>query len=262
MTELALDAVTVLIGKRKLLSDVTFRVRSGEFVAVVGPNGAGKTSLLRTALGLLAPTSGSVTIDGRPASTLHGRERAARVAWLPQQLAPSEPLTALEIVMAARYRFDEPRAQARKAAGAALERLKASALAGTRIDRVSGGERQRVALAALLAQEAELLLVDEPANHLDPGHQAETYRLLGELWAQGLGVVCVTHDVNLLAHAGRPAELRLLGLHGGSPRFETPYADAELDQKLGALFGIAMGTFQAGPRRFVVPLIDAGGDAS
>ena len=257
MTELSLSAVSVVIRGRALLREVSFSVRSGEFVAVVGPNGAGKTSLLRTALGLIAPSSGEVTIDGRPSASLHGRERAARIAWLPQQLAPSEPLTALEIVTAARYRFDESRAQARKASLAALERLRAEALADTRIDRMSGGERQRVALAALLTQEAGILLVDEPANHLDPGHQAETYRLLGELWRQGLGVVCVTHDVNLLAHAGRAAELRLLGLSGGSTRFETHYADAALDSKLGELFGIAMGSFQAGHRRFVVPLIEA-----
>jgi iron complex transport system ATP-binding protein len=252
-----MSSVSVVIRGRALLREVTFAARSGEFVAVLGPNGAGKTSLLRTALGLLAPSSGEVSIDGRPAHSLHGRERAARVAWLPQQLAPSEPLTALEIVMAARYRFDESRAQARKTALGALERLQAQDLRETRIDRMSGGERQRVALAALLAQEADLLLVDEPANHLDPGHQAETYRLLGELWRQGLGVVCVTHDVNLLAHAGRAAELRVLGLSGGSPTFETRYADADLALKLGDLFGVAMGSFQAGSRRFVVPLIEA-----
>jgi len=257
MTELAMSAVSLVIGKRALLRDVTFRARSGEFVALVGPNGAGKTSLLRTALGLLAPSSGSVTLDGQPAATLHGRERAARVAWLPQQIVASEPLTALEVVMAARYRFDEPRPDARQKALAALERLHARELADARIDRISGGERQRIALAALLAQEAGLLLVDEPANHLDPGHQAETYRLLGELWRQGLGVVCVTHDVNLLAHAGRADELRVLGLSGGTTRFETRYADPDLDRRLGELFGIAMGTFQTGGRRFVVPLIDA-----
>jgi len=257
VTSLSLDAVTVVIGKRTLLREVSLRVSSGELLAVVGPNGAGKTSLLRTALGLLSPTSGEVTVDGQSVSSLHGRERAARIAWLPQQLSPSEPLTALEIVMAARYRFDESRAATRKAALRALERLQAGDLAERRIDRVSGGERQRVALAALLAQEAGLLLVDEPANHLDPGHQAETYRLLGELWRQGLGIVCVTHDVNLLAHCGRAEELRIVGLRAGSTEFETRYADADLDRKLGELFGIAMGTFQAGSRRFVVPLIEA-----
>jgi iron complex transport system ATP-binding protein len=254
LTELALRQVSLVVGKRALLQDVDFRAASGDFVAVVGPNGAGKSSLLRAALGLLAPSTGSVSIDGSPANSLSGRERAARVAWLPQQLAPSEPLTALEIVMAARYRFDESRIAARRAAQAALGRLGVAELAERRIDRVSGGERQRVALAALLAQEARLLLVDEPANHLDPGHQAETYRLLGELWREGYGVVAVTHDVNLLAHAGRASELRVVGLAAGAIRFETHYADPALASQLGALFGIEMGTFETAGRRFIVPL--------
>jgi iron complex transport system ATP-binding protein len=113
-----------------------------------------------------------------------------------------------------------------------------------------------VALAALLAQEAGILLVDEPANHLDPGYQAETYRLLGELWRQGLGVVCVTHDVNLLAHAGGAGTLRVFGMRQGAARFEHCFADDALAAELGELFGVPVTRVHAGTRPLFVPLID------
>ncbi len=253
MTRLELEHVSISVGRQRLLDDVTLGIDAGEFVAVVGPNGAGKTTLLRAALGLLTPASGKVTIDGQPAQSLRGRQRAAHLAWLPQQLAPSEPLCAAEVVSAARYRFDEPRTHARRRALEALERLRVAHLAEARVDRLSGGERQRVALAALLAQEADILLVDEPANHLDPVHQAETYRLLGELWRQGYGVVCVTHDVNLLAYAGGADELRVVGLAQGKLAFEERYASDALGAALASLFGIGMTSVQASGRRFFVP---------
>lgn len=255
MTVLSLDHVSITAGKRALLSELDFAIRSGEFVAVVGPNGAGKTTLLRAALGLLHPEHGSVTLDGEPVTRLPGRARAQKLAWLPQQLTVSEPLSALELVMAARFRFTEPTPQARAAALSALRRLEVERLAEARIDRISGGERQRIALAALLAQEAEILLLDEPANHLDPAHQAETYRLLGELWAEGRGVLCVTHDVNLLAHSGEPERLRLVGVREGKIAFSTSYADPELGARLSELFGVKMATFHSGKRRFIVPEI-------
>ncbi len=192
---------------------------------------------------------------------MDGRTRASRLAWLPQQLDASEPLRALELVTAARFRFVESQGAARKAALAALARLKADDLADARIDRISGGERQRIALAALLAQGAELLLLDEPANHLDPAHQAETYRLLGELWSEGFGLVCVTHDVNLLAHSGDPERLRVVGLRGGKVAFSTRYADPDLGARLSELFDVRMATFHSGSRRFIVPEILSPGEA-
>ena len=260
MTRLELKRVSISAGKRRLLSELDFEVCSGEFVAVVGPNGAGKTTLLRTALGVLTPASGAVLVDGESVQSLDGRTRAARLAWLPQQLSASEPLRGLELVTAARFRFVEPESAARKAALEALARLGAEGLADSRIDRISGGERQRVALAALLAQSAELLLLDEPANHLDPAHQAETYRLLGELWSEGLGLVCVTHDVNLLAHSGDPERLRVVGLRDGQVAFSTRYADPDLGARLSELFDVRMATFHSGTRRFIVPEIPSPGE--
>jgi iron complex transport system ATP-binding protein len=251
---LELRRASVRLAGRSLLDGVNLRVAPGEFVALVGPNGAGKTTLLRAALGLVPATSGDILVGGRRIGAVPHRKRASLLGWLPQQPHTSEALSALETVVAARYRFDETRATARDEAMHALERLRAQELAERPVTRLSGGERQRVALAALVAQRARVLLVDEPANHLDPAQQAETYGLLASLVAEGMGVLCVTHDVNLLGYAaGAPGSVRVVGLSGGRVAFETRYDAPELPDRLAALFGVPMQAVTLGARRLVIP---------
>lgn len=237
---LELSRVRVLRGGRPLLDDVSLELLPGQLLALVGPNGAGKTSLLRAMLGLLQPASGSVRIGGKGIAELSARERAAQLAWLPQHMSITEELSAVEVVMAARFRFDEPFHAAEVAARRALARVGVAALAERSLLTLSGGERQRVALAGLVAQAAPLLLLDEPANHLDPAQQIDVYRLVGELWREGSSVVCVTHDVNLLRHLGEPERVRVAGIEAGRLRFECNLLASELPQQLGQLFGIRM----------------------
>lgn len=252
MTVLELTDITVRARSRILLDHVRLRVGAGEFVALLGPNGAGKTTLLRSALGLVPPATGSVTVDGSDVRALSPRDRARALAWLPQQPFVPEPVPALEAVLAARYRFDETAAQAASAARRALARAGAAELAPALLSELSGGEKQRVALAALLAQEARVLLLDEPANHLDPAQQAETYALLGALAAEGQGILCVTHDVNLLAHVR--VTPRVAGLRAGELRFECRHDAAELPLRLEELFGVRMHALEAHGRRIIVAL--------
>lgn len=241
-TRLDLEGVTVVQRGRTLLDHVSLGLEAREFLALVGPNGAGKTTLFRAALGLVA-AQGRALLDGRPVAAFPGRERAARVAWLPQQALVGEPIHALELVAAARFRFDEPRPVSLDAARAALARSGAEAFCDRPISELSGGEQQRVAIAALLAQDAPLLLLDEPANHLDPAQQIEIYRLLGKLWREGKGILCITHDVNLLRHVGASTRpIRLGGMRSGRLAFETSYGASEVADAIGELFGIAMRT--------------------
>ena len=259
MKELEVRGATVSVRGRTLLSNVDISVGRGELVALVGPNGAGKTTLLRAVLGLVRLTSGSIALGGRDLGTLSPRERAAAVAWLPQVQGTSEPLPAIELVLAARFRFDETRAAARRAAEAALTRTGSRQLADMPFLRLSGGERQRVSIAALLAQEARLLLLDEPANHLDPAQQAAIYALLGNLVRAGASALCVTHDVNLLRHTGVSA--RVIGLADGTRRFELDFDDAKLPAELGALFGVRMQAVTVGETRIVVPIVETRDEA-
>jgi len=253
MTELQFADVSVRVGERTLLDRITLRVSPGQFVALIGPNGAGKTTLLKTALALRVPSSGSVCVGGASITKLDARKRAALIAWLPQHIRADEPLTSLESVAAARYRFRESHASSRRAAERALARAGASQFAERPITGLSGGERQRVAFACLIAQEAEILLFDEPANHLDPAHQLDVYRLLGELWREGRSILCINHDVNLLHQVGDAAHLRVVGLRRGQLIFDAPLNAPALPERIGDLFGIEMDALDGSEQRWIVP---------
>lgn len=248
---LQLEQVALNLGGRAIIQPLSFELRTGSFIALLGPNGSGKTSLTKLGLGLLTPTAGAATLNGQPLTSFSSRRRAAHLAWLPQRWEPSEPLPVEELIIAARYRFAEPYAVAKRRALSALERVGARMLVGCRVNEISGGELQRVLLAALVAQEAPLIFCDEPANHLDPAYQIATYRLLGELWRAGAGVLCVTHDVNLLAHVG--ADVRILGLKRGELHLDSHYQHPQLSTQLSALFDVPFAVVNDGAvRQFYV----------
>lgn len=257
---LALQGVTVQVGDATLLKGVDLAVPPGGFVAIVGPNGAGKSTLLKATLGLVRTTAGTLAVDGQALHELSGRARAGVLAWLPQRDASVESVRVVDRVAAARFRFPEGRAQSLCAARQALEILGMETLAERRVDTLSGGEAQRVALAALAAQEATWWLLDEPAHHLDPGRQVEVYRTLGARWRGDLGapqsMIAVTHDVNLLSHAA-PDEwaekLTLVGLSEGTVRFQAQLSDPTLAERLSGLFQTEIRAVDVdGSRHFVV----------
>jgi len=251
VTSLRLESVSVQVGARTLLDAASLELAPGQFLALVGPNGAGKTTLLRAALGLVRTSAGRVTVGSQPLHELSAKARAAELAWLPQQSLPSEPVPAREAVMAARFRFTETAAATRRAAEQALARVGLADRASSPLTELSGGERQRIAIAALLAQEARFLLLDEPGNHLDPAQQGETYALLGRLLETGVGILCVTHDVNLLNHAGGAPQVA--GIRGGKLVFSHEYTAPELPAELGELFGVRMLALAANHARLIVP---------
>jgi iron complex transport system ATP-binding protein len=252
VTRVDLEHVSIAIRGRHLLSDISLSWGEGEFLALVGPNGAGKTTLLKAALGLVRAGSGRVVVDDRAVTSMSPRERAAHLAWLPQRGLTEEPLRAEEVVASARYRFREAYERSIEHARRALSAVGAAHLAERRVTEMSGGERQRVALAAMLAQRAPLLLLDEPANHLDPAQQIEAYVLLSGLFGQGLGIVCVTHDINLLGHVARADRIRVVGLREGRIAFDTSYGDDDLPARLSELFSIPMQALPFGGRRIIV----------
>jgi iron complex transport system ATP-binding protein len=190
-------------GSRRVLEDVELRVAAGEIVAVLGPNGAGKSSLVRAVSGVLPGYSGSARVLGDEVRGIPARELARRVAVVPQEPRFELPFTALEIALMGRHphlaglAFESDRDV--ELARGALAAAGAGALADRRIDELSAGERQRVMFARALAQEAPLLLLDEPASFLDLRHQVELFDRLRELAASGRAVVAVLHDLNLAA---------------------------------------------------------------
>jgi iron complex transport system ATP-binding protein len=202
MTSLAANAVTAGYGSRVVLRDCSFAIGSGEIVAVVGPNGAGKSTLLRVLAGLLRPVAGSVLLDGQDLATLSRSQVARRIAVVPQIFDTLFPFTVREVVALGRTArlspLGSPAATDVAAVDRAIDDLELRALASRRIDRLSGGERQRAVLAMALAQETEVLLLDEPTVHLDPAHQIAILDLIRALAAKrGLAVCAVLHDLNL-----------------------------------------------------------------
>jgi len=191
-------------GRRPVLDEVSLALGPGELVGVIGPNGAGKTTLVRLLAGVLAPAGGSVRLADRPLSAYRRRELARRLAVVPQDAHLEFPFTALEVVLMGRAAhlppLGFPRARDLAVARAAMQRLEVAHLEDRPLDRVSGGERQRVLLARALAQEPEVLLLDEPTTHLDLRHQAGIHDVLGELSrSRGTAVLSVLHDLNLAA---------------------------------------------------------------
>ncbi len=253
---LGCQALVVERQHKRVLDGLELSIRPGERVALVGANGAGKSTLLACWLGLLAPRSGCATLAGRDTRLFSAKKRACQLAWLPQQALEDEPLTAEELVVAARYRFDESTLSARQQARSVLEAVGALALLERSVTELSGGERQRVALAALLAQAAPTLLLDEPANHLDPAQQLLTYSLLARR-AQDTTIVVVTHDVNLLTALAPPEQLRVLGLALGRVAFDLPWSAAELPEALAALYGTPMRAVGEGAERVILPRVGA-----
>ncbi|HET6381209.1 MAG TPA: ABC transporter ATP-binding protein [candidate division Zixibacteria bacterium] len=204
-------------GKRRpVLRGVDLAVRRGEVLGVLGPNGSGKTTLLRLITGVLRPDAGSVTFAGVPVGEWPRSRLARRVAVLPQHLELPAGFRVAELVEMGRTpharRWFGSTADDERAVLRALVEADAMDLAGRTADELSGGERQRVLVAMALAQEPELLLLDEPTLHLDLAHQVSLLATLHRLREQrDLTVVAVLHDLNLAA-AFAP---RVVVLHEG-----------------------------------------------
>lgn len=195
---LAIEGLTLRYGAHPVVEDVRFHVAPGEIVALLGPNGAGKTTLFRALLGAHPLAAGRILLDDRPLADMTPRERARRMAYVPQIHHPPFPFPVIDTVALGRLShlgvFATPGAKERAAALEALVQLGAEHLALRAVTELSGGERQRVLLARALCQGAPLLLLDEPTAHLDFGesHRAlETVRALAD---KGHSVLWTSHD--------------------------------------------------------------------
>jgi len=198
---LRLDGISVRLGGRQVLSDVTFSLASGEFTGIIGPNGAGKTTLLRVILGLIEPSGGRVLVNGEP---LHNKNKAA-IGYVPQKLVidPDMPLRARDVVSLGldghRLGFGFPSRQRRELVDAALADVGAAAYADARIGELSGGEQQRVLIAHALISRPKLLLLDEPLANLDLRSEQEIVAVLGKLTHEHeISVLLSAHDMNPL----------------------------------------------------------------
>ncbi len=198
MTALRLDGVSVRLGGRTILRDVDLTIPEGVRLGIVGVNGAGKSTLLRVLAGVLAPGSGSAPLDGVDLRRLPARERARRLAFVPQEDVTSPELRVGEMVALGRVPQTRPWSRDSRAEHRIVrEALDAVGLAGrfdTACDQLSGGERRRAVLARGLAQQCPIMLLDEPTNHLDVAWQLD---LLDVFAARARTLVSTIHDLDL-----------------------------------------------------------------
>ena len=204
-------------GARPVLNGVSFAVDAGEYVSIIGPNGAGKTTLIKCMNRILGGARGEIRIAGRPLASYHQADLARRVGYVPQAEGRHFGFTVFEFVLMARYPHLSPFSAITAADEAAVRRALhltgAEALADRIHGTLSGGERQKVFIAAALAQEGDILLLDEPTTFLDPHHQADIFRILHRVNREsGVTVLAVTHDINSAALASS----RILALKDGA----------------------------------------------
>ena len=248
------EGVGFAYGSRTILADIALAIRPGELVELCGPNGAGKSTLLRLLLGLHAPSAGQVRLGGAPVATLSRRQIARCAALLPQDAPADLPLTVREAVALGRLphleRFQPEGTADAEAVERALIATDTAALSGRPVAELSGGERQRVHLARALAQEAPLLLLDEPIAGLDLAHQLAALELLRTTVDAGRGALVALHDLSL---AARRCD-RMIFLAGGKIRADDTPAVVLTPETLARVFGVrAEVRLDGDGRPFVLP---------
>ncbi len=202
MAVLTVDNLTVKLNKNEILQNISFKVPKGSCTAIIGPNGCGKSTLLKAVAGLNGSYGGQIFLNGQNLKSLSRRQLAQTMAFLPQGAVTPEDLTVKELVAYGRFPYrslfsgSETEAE-RKIINEAMQKTRVAEMAERRLLNLSGGERQRAWIAMALAQQPQILLLDEPTTYLDIAHQLEVMQTITELnKKENITVLMVLHDIN------------------------------------------------------------------
>jgi len=237
-----------------VVKNASFSVADGRIAVLLGPNGSGKTTLFKCIVGIWKPRRGAILLDGTDTDRLTFRERALLLAMVPQDHTPPFPYTSLEAVLMGRAphvgMYASPSALDLDKARAALETVGAGRLADRPYTRVSGGERQLILIARALAQEAPVLLLDEPTSHLDFRNQHAVLSMVRRVAKdKGLTVLMTLHDPNLAAHFAHQVVL----LKEGTVIADGPTEDVLTAGRLEHLYGVGIDVMSDAKRRLFYP---------
>jgi len=226
-------------GEKIVLRDISFTLKKGELVCLIGPNGSGKTTLIRAIGGFADVLHGEILLNGGSLLKMSLRERAKKIAVVPQNTYLEFPYRAYDVVMMGRMPYiSRFRGETRDDADAVREAMEMTGtyeLRERRIGELSGGERQRVIIARALAQKPEILLMDEPTAHLDINYQIEIFSLMKKL-TNSAGILCSIHDVNLAAEFAD----RILMMYQGRIVAEGSPEDVITEENIRRVFRIEM----------------------
>lgn len=243
------ESVGVRHGNVAALTDVSLTVSQGDVVGLVGPNGSGKTSLLRILGGISGPGTGAAWIDGRPLSVLPEKVRSRALAYVGQDEHSEMPFTARETLLLGRsnrhrdwegYDNDD-----HHAVDQILFDMDLTHLAHRTLDRMSGGERQRVLIARALAQNTEIILLDEPTNHLDARYQ---HHVMEAITSRRVTTVVVLHDLNLAAAYCS----RIVMLNDGRKVADGAIREVLHEQQVADIYGVRTRVVELGDRPHLI----------
>lgn len=225
-------------GTQKVLKSVSFGAEYGEFLSVLGPNGVGKSTLFRCMLGHLTPSGGRTLVDGQDISGMSVAELSKRIAYIPQSHSPVFNYSALDIVLmgtaAQLGKFSSPGQEQFEQAAEIMDSLGIADLQSRGYSSISGGERQLVLIARAMAQQAKILIMDEPSSSLDFGNRIRVMETVKGLTEQGYCVIQSTHDPN---QAYQYSD-RILAMYGGGVLAWGSPAETVCDAVMSKLYGV------------------------
>ncbi len=236
---LATQGVTLAYDRLVVAEDLTVEIPRGSFTVIIGPNGCGKSTLLRALARTLKPRAGQVLLDGAPMAGLRTKAIARRLALLPQSPIAPEAITVADLVARGRYPHQgllrQWSPEDARAVAAAMAATEVTDLADRFVSELSGGQRQRAWLAMALAQETDLLLLDEPTTFLDIAHQYEVMDLCARLHEEGRTLVAVLHDLNQAARYGS----HVIAMKDGRVVAQGPAEQVVTESLVRDVFGLA-----------------------
>ncbi|MDD4690458.1 MAG: ABC transporter ATP-binding protein [Eubacteriales bacterium] len=251
--KLSVEKVCFSYGSRQILHNISFLGSCGEVIALAGPNGCGKTTLLKCIGGLHRPESGEIMIDGKRLSMMSMRESARHIGYVPQDTGTIFAISVINAVLLGRTPYIRLRASEEdiEVAEQAIEQMGLSAIAFRMMNELSGGERQRAVIARALAQQPDILLLDEPTSSLDLRHQLETLEIVRNIAREkNLLVILSIHDLNL---AGRFAD-RIIMIENGSLMADGMPTKVVTPDNIGKIYGVAAAVHCENGQPYVFPM--------
>jgi iron complex transport system ATP-binding protein len=254
--EVEVEKLSFSYGEAPVLQDVNLSVPQGKFMVILGKNGSGKSTLLKLIAGMLTPQGGRIRIRGKDLGKIGMAERAKMVGYLSQFHQPVFPFTVEEVVLTGRasYIFSMPKPEDRARGLEAIQRVGIEDLRERPYNELSGGERQLVMIARVLAQEPRIILLDEPISHLDLANQTKFLTLIKKLVTSGMTVLAVLHDPNTAFLYGD----EILFAHRGSIRKAEEGKEPWDSKTLSEVYGIPVKVGRVGDQLLVTARLENG----